>query len=97
MSLIPEIEAPEDDAEVRQPASSPCQGRALQLTPRFASQFLNLAPPTQGVTLRLSEPIDLSQDVGGAQGGQAGNLLAVSNVFGWCVAAGNQGECAPLV
>ncbi|KAK4703129.1 hypothetical protein P7C70_g3097, partial [Phenoliferia sp. Uapishka_3] len=45
--------------------------------------FLNLVSPVQGVSLRLSPAIEF--------GAQACNLLAVSNVFGWAVAAGNDG------
>ncbi|KAI5478768.1 feruloyl esterase-like protein [Pseudohyphozyma bogoriensis] len=48
-------------------------------------EFLTLSSPTKGVTLRLSAPFtDLP-------GGQPGNLLAVSNVFGWAVAGTMEG------
>mgnify|MGYP007026581776 CR=1 FL=1 len=60
------------------------------LPPPPPLQFLTLAAPVQGVTVRLSAPFDLA-------GGRAepGNALAVSNHFGWAVAA-TQGSGEPL-
>jgi hypothetical protein len=82
-----EVEAPEDDAEV---SLSHLSAVALSRTyPSALQQFLTLTPPTQGVTVRLSSALQL-----GEGGGAGGNLLALSNLFGWVVAAGNDGELA---
>lgn len=98
------MEAPEEDAEVCQPlhicprsltsADSPVASPHLpftrptpySLTP---AQFLSLSAPVQGVTLRLSQPFDFDYAARGKA--EPGNLLAVSNEFGWVVAARSDG------
>ncbi|BGP27921.1 hypothetical protein JCM10295v2_006908 [Rhodotorula toruloides] len=57
--------------------------------PEEDAEFLSLSAPVQGVTLRLSQPFDLDNAVGGKA--EPGNLLAVSNEFGWVVAARSEG------
>lgn len=53
-----------------------------------AKQFLTLTQPVNGATLRLSETF-FDQDVPCTA--EPGHLLAVSNHFGWVVAASSQG------
>ncbi|GEM11245.1 nuclear pore complex protein Nup214 [Rhodotorula toruloides] len=60
--------------------------------PEEDAEFLSLSAPVQGVTLRLSQPFDLDNAVGGKA--EPGNLLAVSNEFGWVVAARSEGGFA---
>lgn len=81
------MEASEVDADVRLPLSLSLfpRRRSSPLlpssSPGFSRQFLTLAAPVQGVTVRLSAPYALG---GGAE---PGNALAVSNRFGWAVVA----------
>ncbi|GAA6055606.1 hypothetical protein NBRC10513_007070 [Rhodotorula toruloides] len=60
--------------------------------PEEDAEFLSLSAPVQGVTLRLSQPFDLDNAAGGKA--EPGNLLAVSNEFGWVVAARSEGGFA---
>ncbi|SCZ99633.1 BZ3500_MvSof-1268-A1-R1_Chr3-1g06172 [Microbotryum saponariae] len=79
-SLAVEQEASDQDVE------------AMQLTNGLGSvplhpQFLNLSLPQQGLTVRISPTADsVDASVPSARGHKA-NVLAVSNTFGWAVAA----------
>ncbi|GAA5834325.1 hypothetical protein JCM11251_007959 [Rhodosporidiobolus azoricus] len=57
--------------------------------PEEEVEFLTLLPLTQGATVRLSEQAFSYEDAAGAE---PGNLLAVSNEFGWVVAAQGAGN-----
>ncbi|BGP11697.1 hypothetical protein JCM10049v2_007617 [Rhodotorula toruloides] len=60
--------------------------------PEEDAEFLSLSAPVQGVTLRLSQPFDFDNAAGGKA--EPGNLFAVSNEFGWIVAARSEGGFA---